>query len=311
METRVTTAHAEKPIDSVESIPRRVLGKTQELVPILGLGTGPGGLGMNDEDAIALYERALELGITYIDTAPGYNRAHAQLGEVLPSRRDGLFIASKAHTASYDEALQVVEQSLKDLRIDQLDLVYIHTVGGLDPKEILAKDGSLAGLREAQSRGLTRFVGITAHHLPSHAAEILTHADVDVGMFAVNPGDRHIYNFEEKVLPLARQQSCGIAAMKVYGGAAGVKYELEPGESFRPTAMETSGFSNYEHAFRYTLDLPGVAINVIGMYREKEIEQNIRFAFDYKPLAAAESAELDSAGMELSKNWDEHFGPAR
>ena len=307
----MTTTNPAEPIDGVRSIPRRVLGKTQELVPILGLGTGPGGIGMKDEDAIPLYQRAIDLGITYIDTAPGYDRAHAQLGEVLPSRREGLFIASKAHTASYDEALSMVEQNLVDLRIDQLDLVYIHSVGNLDPDQILAKDGSLAGLREAQSQGMTRFVGITSHHLPEKSARILSNAEVDVGMFALNPGDRHIYNFEEAVLPLARQQNSGIAAMKVYGGAEGMKYKLEPGEAYRRTAMETSGFSDYERAFRYSLDLPGVAINVIGMYRESEIEQNIRFALDYKPLAAAECTELDSTGADLAKSWGEHLGPAK
>jgi predicted aldo/keto reductase-like oxidoreductase len=307
----VTTTHPETPIEGIHSIPRRALGKTQELVPILGLGTAPGGIGMKDDDAIQFYLRAIELGITYIDTAPGYDRAQAQLGEVLPSRRAGLFIASKAHTASYDDALSMVEQNLVDLRIDQLDLVYIHSVGNLDPDEILAKDGSLAGLRKAQSQGLTRFVGITSHHLPAKSARILSNAEVDVGMFALNPGDRHIYNFEEAVLPLARQQSSGIAAMKVYGGAEGMKYELGPGESFRRTAMETNGFSDHERAFRYCLDLPGVAINVIGMYRECEIKQNIRFALDYKPLAATAAAELDSAGAELAESWGEHFGPAK
>ena len=228
-----------------------------------------------------------------------------------PRKPWGAGIASKAHTASYDEALGMVEQNLKDLGIDQLDIVYIHSVGNLDPEKILAADGSLAGLREAQTRGMIRFVGITAHHMPANSARILSHADVDVGMFALNPGDRHTYNFEESVLPLAREKNCGIAAMKVYGGAQGMKYQLEPGETFRATDMESNGFSNYEHAFRYALDLPGVAINVIGMYRAQEIEQNIRFALDYKPLAAAESAELERAGTELSKSWGEHFGPAR
>ena len=303
----VTTATGQTP--GVRSIPQRLLGKTGELVPVLGLGTGPGGLGMKDDDAIALYLGAIELGITYFDTAPSYDRGHRQLGEILPQHREGLFLASKAHTAEYDEALRIVEQSLKDLRIDQLDLVYVHSVGNLDPEAVLSASGSLAGLRQAQRRGMTRFVGITAHHMPDHSVRILNSADVDVGMFALNPGDRHTYNFEEKVLPLARAQNTGIAAMKVYGGASGMKYQLDGEERFRPTAMAVHGFTDYERAFRYCLDLPGVAVNVIGMYREEEIEQNIELACRYEPLADTELAMLERAGADLGKSWGEHFGP--
>ena len=303
-----TTATGATP--GVRSIPQRLLGKTGELVPVLGLGTGPGGLGMKDDDAIALYQRAIELGITYFDTAPGYDRAHSQLGEILPQHRQGLFLVSKAYTADFDEALRIVEQSLKDLRIDRLDLVYVHSVGNLDPEAVLSSKGSLAGLREAQRRGMTRFVGITAHHMPGHSARILKEADVDVGMFALNPGDRHTYNFEEKVLPLARAQDTGVAAMKVYGGASGMKYELDGEERFRPTAMAVHGFSDYERAFRYCLDLPGVAVNVIGMYTEEEVEHNIELACRYEPLAETERQALEHAGADLGKGWGEHFGPA-
>lgn len=296
---------------TVGSIPQRVLGKTGELVPVLGLGTGPGGLGMKDDAAIALYLRAIERGITYFDTAPGYDRAHAQLSEILPTHRSGLFVASKAFTADRDEALRIVDQSLRDLHIDKLDLIYVHCVGNFDPEQVVAKSGSLAGLREAQKRGLTRFVGITAHHMPLRAAEILTHADIDVCMFALNPGDRHTYNFEEEVLPLARKQNTGIAAMKVFGGAKEMKYELEKGESERPTAMATHGFTNYDHAFRYALNLPGVSINVIGMYSEEELERNIGYALNHQPLEALDLVTLDSIGADLGRNWGEHFGPAR
>ena len=303
-----TTETGRRP--GVRSIPQRLLGKTGELVPVLGLGTGPGGLGMKDDDAIPLYLRAIELGITYFDTAPAYDRAHRQLGEILPRHRDGLFLASKAHTTDFDEALRIVEQSLEDLRIDQLDLVYVHSVGNLDPEAVVSAKGSLSGLREAQRRGLTRFVGITAHHMPDHAVRILEGADVDVGMFALNPGDRHTYNFEEKVLPPARAQDTGIAAMKVYGGASGMKYQLDGAERFRPTAMAVHGFSDYERAFRYCLDLPGVVVNVIGMYTEEEVEQNIELACNYEPLAETELAMLEKAGAGLGKSWGEHFGPA-
>src|SRR5688572_27390068 len=77
-------------------LPTRRFGKTEERVPILGLGTGPGGIGMEDRDAIPLYHAAIDRGVTYLDSAPGYNRAHVQLGEIMPSRRDEVFLVTKA-----------------------------------------------------------------------------------------------------------------------------------------------------------------------------------------------------------------------
>ena len=90
-----------------------------------------------------------------------------------------------------------------------------------------------------------------------------------------------------------------------------MKYELEKGESDRPTAMATHGFTNYEHAVRYALNLPGVSINVIGMYSEEELERNIGYALNHQPLEALDLVTLDSIGADLGRNWGEHFGPAR
>ena len=133
---------------------------------MLGLGTAPGGFGLADADAIALFERAIDLGVTYIDTAPGYERAQSQLAQIVPHCRRELFLVSKAHTAHYQEALDIVEKNLDALGTDHLDLMYVHSLGHLDVEQVLAKDGALAGLREAQRRGWTRYIGITAHHAP-------------------------------------------------------------------------------------------------------------------------------------------------
>ena len=116
-----------------EPLPTRRFGKTNERVPVLGLGTGPGGIGMADDEAIALYHAAIDRGVTYLDTAPGYIQAHAQLGEVLPSRRSEVFLATKAFAKSADVLLQIHAQSLKDLRTDQVDLLYAHCIGSLEP----------------------------------------------------------------------------------------------------------------------------------------------------------------------------------
>src|ERR1043166_8442079 len=123
-------------------LPHRRFGKTEERVPIVGLGPGPSGMGLPDEDAVALYHAAIDRGVTYLDTAPGYGRAHLQLGQVLPSRRDEVFLVTKCYAATAAEALRIHEQSLRDLQTDRVDLLYAHCIGSFEPDQLLAPDGA-------------------------------------------------------------------------------------------------------------------------------------------------------------------------
>lgn len=291
---------------SPAALPQRMLGKTGELVPMLGYGSAPGGMGLKDEDAVALCHLAIDLGVTYIDTAPGYERAQKQLGEVMRTRRDEVFLVTKTGAQDAEKALSILEQSLKDLQTNHVDLTLVHSLGGMDVDRVLAPTGSLAGLREAQRRGWTRYVGFTAHNFPSKAARLLREAEVDAIMVAMNLGDRHTYNFEDEVLPVAVERRVGVAAMKVYGGAEGMKYETP-----RLSAMGAHGRQDYKTAVRYALGLEGVAVAVIGVFTESELRQNIDWVRGFQPLSEREAEEALSTGRGLSAAWGPHFGPAR
>ena len=284
-------------------LPQATFGKTGAHVPLLGLGTAPGGFGLADADAIALFERAIDLGVTYIDTAPGYERAQSQLAQIVPHCRRELFLVSKAHTAHYQEALDIVEKNLDALGTDHLDLMYVHSLGHLDVEQVLAKDGALAGLREAQRRGWTRYIGITAHHAPWKSAKVLREVEIDACMFALNFVDCHSYNFEEVVLPLARAQNAAVAAMKVYGGAIDMEYDKP-----RPSELTNSGFDDHERALRYALGLPGVSLAVIGVYNEEELVQNYEWVRRYAPLDAGEQQALLAQGRDMARQWGPHYG---
>src|SRR5712691_4657501 len=104
---RASTSTTQRP----SPLPQRRFGKTEERVPVIGLGTGPAGSGLSDEAAVALYETAIDRGVTYLDTAPMYGRAQVQLGHVLPRRRAEVFLATKCYAATAAEALQIHEQS--------------------------------------------------------------------------------------------------------------------------------------------------------------------------------------------------------
>lgn len=290
----------------IEPLPTRRFGKTGERVPVLGLGTGPGGIGLPDEQAIPLYEAAIDGGITYLDTAPGYNRAHVQLGQVLPARREEVFLATKAFAATAEEALQIHAQSLKDLKTDCVDLLYAHCVGSFEPEQLLAPDGVFAGLREARRRGWTRYIGFTAHHYTGKVAVLLEEAlkgnlELDAVMLAMNYVDRHTYGFEERVLPLAEKLELGVACMKVYGGTLAMDYEKN-----RDSAL---GARSHREAFRYALGLPGVSLAVVGMYTLEEVERNIAWARTWEPLTAEEQERLVLQGAEIAGEWGAHFGP--
>lgn len=297
-----STAPTQAPAATLKTspLPQRRFGKTEARVPVVGLGTGPSGMGLSDEEAVALYHAAIDRGVTYLDTAPGYGRAHVQLGQVLPSRRDEVFLVTKTYAATAADALRIHEQSLRDLQTDHVDLLYSHCVGSFDPEQLLAPDGVFAGLREIQRRGWTRFIGFTAHHHPAKARTVLDRIQVDAVMLAMNYADHHTYGFEERLLPSAHSLDLGIAAMKVYGGARGMDYQTP-----RPSAL---GERSHHAAFRYALGLPGVAVAVIGMYSIAELERNIAWAQGWEPLTGEEQERLDAEGRAVAAEWGPHFG---
>jgi predicted aldo/keto reductase-like oxidoreductase len=204
------------------TLPTRVFGKTGEKIPILGLGTAPGGFGLNDFDAVDVIHAAIDNGVTYLDTAPGYERAQIQLGEVLPARRDEVFLVTKTFTGNGARAVEILEQSLRDLKTDCVDVTFVHSVGSLDPDEVLSKDGALAGLRSAQKRGLTRYVGFTAHNCPSKSEKLLKEVDFDAVMFALNWGQAYL-RLSGRSSRACRGEERGSRSKESLWGRAGAK----------------------------------------------------------------------------------------
>ena len=302
------TVEAPEASQSVRSdshpLPHRVLGKTGVRVPVLGLGTAPGGMGLSDFEAIDVIEAAIDQGITYLDTAPGYARAQIQLGEVLPRRRDEVFLVTKTLANMATEVQSILEQSLRDLKTDAADLTFVHSVGSLDPEQILAPDGALAGLREAQKRGLTRFIGFTAHHKTSHAVRLLAEAELDAVMFAMNYVDRYTYNFQGQPLDLAREKGLGVAAMKVFGGAPDMKYE-------KPTrSLLAKSSADHQKAIDYALGLPGVTTAVVGMFSVSEVKENAGYARGHSAISSVDMDLIEKTGQQLAVEWKDHFGEA-
>jgi aryl-alcohol dehydrogenase-like predicted oxidoreductase len=210
-------------------LPRRALGKTGIEVPILGLGTVSIGHLTDRKEAEALLNRAIDLGVTYIDTAPpgtriapvtGYVAAQRYLNGVLKERRKEVFLVTKCLETDGKRTLDLLKRNLRELGVEQVDLTHTHSIGHAvyDLDALAADGGPMAALEQARADGLTRFVGVTGHNRPEKFARLLAMRDVDAMMNAVNLVDRHTYAFEDVVWPLARKKRVGLVAMKVYGG---------------------------------------------------------------------------------------------
>jgi aryl-alcohol dehydrogenase-like predicted oxidoreductase len=287
--------------DPQAPLPRRALGKTGVEVPAIGLGTAPVGQ-RTREEAIRFYHDCIDAGVTYLDTAPefaGYYKAQEYLGPVLKERRDEVFIVTKCWEPDGEKALALLKKNLKELQIERADLVYAHSIGAdnMAPDKIHAKDGVCAALDRAKRDGLTRFVGVSGHNRPAWFLEAMDRWDYDVMMNAVSLVSRHIYDFEGKVWPKAREKGIGLAAMKVFGGGAGQgpKGARLPGE-LRPQAL------------RYALGLPGASVVVVGMHDRDELAENLAIVREAKPLGNEELAALEPRTKELAKAWGEVYG---
>jgi aryl-alcohol dehydrogenase-like predicted oxidoreductase len=291
-------------------IPLRVLGRTNEKITILGLGTAP--IGQSKPGAakgVAVYRAALEAGINYVDTAHIYDDAEVYLGELVPAYREKIFLATKALPKGDDprqaarEMQAQFEQSLRRMKTSHVDLLHIHSIGDCPPGMILAPGGPMDFVKKMKDQGVARFIGITGHNHVPRFVELIDSGQVDVVMVALNFADFHQYHFEEQILPVARRHGCGILAMKVYGGHC----KAPDGYSRRGPSMMPPDL--LPQAMRYSLGIEGVAGAVIGPYAIEEVEQNVAWAKNYAPLSAEETAALRDQGKLFAADWGPRFGP--
>ena len=285
-------------------LPTRVLGRTKQEVSILGLGTAPVGEGpVNVQEGIKIFGEAIDRGVTYIDTARIYGNAEEILGHLVPKRRDKLFIVTKVSTDNAERAERSLSQSLRLLKIDHIDLVHIHSIGGKNIDRVLASDGVLQYLLKQKEAGKIRFIGISGHNRPPNFVRMLKTDQIDVIMCGMNYADRNIYDFESKVLPEAKKRNVGCVAMKVYAGIKGGFRNHRSG--YIGCVTEPAYLPN---AMAYALDLEGVSVAVIGPYTVEQSIQNVQFARKYKPLSKEQNNSLLEYGRKLAPSLGPRYG---
>jgi uncharacterized protein len=284
---------------TASKMPTRVLGKTGVRVSILAMGAGSRFLMYKEEDrALEAMNQALDLGITYIDTAFGYGsgKSEERVGKVMKDRRKGIFLATKINKRNGDEAMKILEGSMKRLQTDQVDLIHIHDLKGADDLAAAeAKDGVLPVLLKLREQKVTRFIGVTSHTDPEVLKTALERHDFDCTQMALNaalvgmksspggmvPNPDVKPSFESIALPVARAKKLGIIAMKIFGQEALV------------------GAAPAQKLLYYSLSLP-VATAVVGMPKHEQLEENVALARAFKPLPRA---EMRSLSRELSAKY--------
>jgi aryl-alcohol dehydrogenase-like predicted oxidoreductase len=257
-----------------QKIPQRQLGKTGVSVPILAVGGGSAFMAMSDEEAERFLWRALELGLTYWDTAHSYGNggSETRMGRVLKTERKRVFLATKTAARTYDEAMRQVELSLKRLQTDHIDLIQMHNwQTNDDPAAIGEKDGVLTALRKLRDEKVVRFIGLTGHTKPEGMRKVLElYDDIDTVLMPINPAQP---DFETTIVPIAQKKGVAVLAMKVTG------------------RRSLLGKTEATELLRYAWSAP-IATAVVGMTGIKILEANFQLALQSEPMSEPERVKL-------------------
>jgi len=301
------------PANPVTTMPTRNLGKTGFKVGIFSLG-GQGSLerANNFDVAVPIVERALDLGVNYIDTSSIYGGperwSEQYVGKAMAHRRDQAFLATKTIQRTREGSLRMIEKSLELLKTDHIDLWQLHDVGAMkDVDEIFAKGGAIEALLEMQEQKVVRFLGITGHYRPDPLMECIRRHPFDTILMAINAADPHHYSFNEALLPLAVEKQMGIIGMKIPGRSRLLSNWTPPSIEQQKHSWEgmtiqttTPGTLTMREAMYYTLSRP-VSTVIVGCDTIAQLEENVQLAREFTPLNDKQAAEIVARAEPVSK----------
>jgi aryl-alcohol dehydrogenase-like predicted oxidoreductase len=279
-------------------VPKRPLGKTGLTTSIIGLGGFHLGSAKDEPTAKRIVDQAIDAGINFFDNCWEYHdgRSEEWLGSALKGKRDKVILMTKVctHGRGKQVAMSMLEESLRRLQTDHLDVWQIHEViYDNDPDLIFAPGGAAEALADAKKQGKVRFVGFTGHKDPAIHLKMLAHGfPFDTVQMPLNCFDATFRSFETHVLPEANRRGVTPFGMKSLGGS---------GEMVR------KGGVTPEEGLRYAMSLP-VAVTISGMESVEVLQQNLAIARGFKPLnAAAMQALRDRCKEEASDGRYELF----
>ena len=296
-------------------MPMHNLGQTGYRVGLFSLGgqatlEKPG----TEDVSQAIINRAIDLGVNYIDTAAAYGQGVSQrhIGMVMKTRRKEVFLATKTHDRTYDGSMRLLEESLKSLQTDHLDLWQIHNLQTKEQLEqIFARDGAIKALEKARGEGAVMNLGVTGHYEPNVLIEAVNRFPFDTILMAINAADRHYLSFIEHLLPVVQEKKMGTISMKVATRGRVLSSWTPPPVEEQPERMRTKlpGTLTMEEALSYNLSLP-VSTTIVGVDNVEQVEQNVRLASGFTPLPETAMRELERRTLPIVRQalyfrrWD-------
>lgn len=263
-----------------EGMPYRTLGKTGEKVSLLCLGGYHIGVNsLSDDESIALMRTAMDEGVNFLDNAWAYHdgRSEVRMGKALKDGyREKAFLMTKGQARDAADAQRYLEESLKRLDVDTIDLWQVHEIVRPECPGLIYGNGVLEYLLKAKEAGKIRYIGFTGHHLTSTHLEMLAgDFPFDTIQMPMSILDYHYRSFQNTVLPKALERQVGVLAMKTLGGGG----------------VPKSGAATVEECLRYSMSLQ-VSTVVSGMQTMEELRQNIATAKAFTPMDNAEMVAL-------------------
>ena len=265
-----------------DRIPKKPFGKTNEKVSILGIGGYTLGQRLPMRKRSRIMQEAIDAGVNFFDNAWDYHHGKSEewMGKALKGKRDKVFLMTKVCTHGRDKiaAMKQLEESLRRLQTDHLDLWQVHEVIYYnDPELAYAKDGVLEALDEAKKQGKTRFVGFTGHKDPAIHLDMLTRGyKFDAVQMPLNCFDATYRSFEKRVLPEVIKRGMAVLGMKSMGGG---------GEPL------LGGVVTPEESLGYAMSLP-VAVTISGIDALSVLRQNLALARGFTPLTEKQMQAL-------------------
>jgi predicted aldo/keto reductase-like oxidoreductase len=275
------------------NIAKRPLGKTGLEVSVIGFG-GIKLPKVEETEAMRAVQRALDLGVNFIDTARVYGDSEAKIGRALRGRRDQAIVASKTTARDAAGAREHLETSLRELGVDVIDLYQLHSVSDEQTwQQVMAPDGALSALERARQEGKIRHIGISQHR----ALDVMRKA-IESGRFATIMVAYSVLDQEGvglEILPLAQKHGMGVIVMK---GLSGGLIASAPDRA-RPPGPDPIVIA----ALRHIVSNPAVATVIPGITCVREIGEDAAVARDFKPMTDDERAQLISALADLRREF--------
>src|SRR5258708_18121289 len=291
-----------------QTLPRRLLGRTGEKVTMLGLGGFHVG-SLNDRNAQALIEAAIEGGIRFFDNAQQYQSggSEAKYGRLLtPKYREHVFLMTKTVARDADTAQQDLGGSLRRLRTDHLDLWQMHAVDSPADVEQRQRDGVLQVMAEAKKSGKTRYIGFSGHRTPVAHQRVLEVTDqFDTCQMPINAADPSYHSFIKNVLPLLVEKNMGVLAMKTLADRG---FFGQNRWHARPTGVSPliPNRISVTEAIHFVWSLP-VSVLITGAESLDQLHEKIGLAKSFNGMSQAERQRIVERVADLAGNAVEYY----